>query len=98
MSEADAPAPTSIRIRLDRETRKRLECIAAYEHRSVANYVQRLIDRDLKAREEAARVIHVFVAPELADAPFGVVGREEGESEEEYAERAAALDTLFQAR
>jgi hypothetical protein len=43
-------------------------------------------------------IILVFVAPELRDSPVGAVGREEGETDDEYARRAEALDTLFGAR
>jgi hypothetical protein len=95
MSEAEAPPRTGITVRLDPTTRDRVQRIAAFEHRSVAGYIHMLIDRDLQARDEAERVVHVFVAPELADTQLGTVGREEGESEEDYARRAAALDTLF---
>jgi hypothetical protein len=83
---------------MDRTLRDRVQQIAAAEHRSVAAYVQMLIERDVAAREEAARVVHVFVAPELRDAPLGIVGREDGETDEAYAQRAEALDTLFGAR
>jgi len=76
----------------------RVQQIAAAEHRSVAGNVQMLIERDVNAHEEAKRVVHVFVARELRDAPLGTVAREEGKTDEEYARRAWALDTLFGAR
>jgi hypothetical protein len=98
MSEVEAPPRAGITVRLDPATRDRVQRIAAFEHRSISGYVQMLIERDLKARDEAERVIRVFVAPELANEPFGTVGREEGESDEDYAARAAALDQLFNAR
>jgi hypothetical protein len=98
MSEGEAPPRAGITVRLDAATRDRVQRTAASEHRSVNGYVQMLIERDLQARDEAERVIHVFVAPELADAPLGTVGREAGESDEDYAARAAALDTLFGSR
>jgi hypothetical protein len=84
-------------VRLDPATRDRIQRIAAFEQRSISGYVQMLIERDLQARDEADRVIHVFVAPELGNEPFGTVGREEGERDEDYAARASAFDTLFNA-
>jgi hypothetical protein len=84
-----------ITVRLDPDVRDRVQRIAAHERRSVAAYVQMLIERDLRARDEAERVIHVFVAPELDGVPFGPVEREEGESDERYAARAEALRILI---
>lgn len=98
MSPARASDRTGITVRLAADTRDRVQRIAAMEHRSVAGYVAMLIERDLHARDEAERVITVFVAPELEGQPMGIVGREEGESDEDYARRAEALDTLFRAR
>jgi hypothetical protein len=95
MSDAEAPARSGTTVRLDAATRERVQRIAAFEHRSIAGYVRMLIERDLQARDEAERIIRVFVAPELVGRPLGVAGREQGESEEDYARRATALDTLF---
>ena|ERR1700722_3344981 len=86
---------TGITVRLDPETRDRVQRIAAHEHRSVAGYVQMLIERDLRARDEAERVIYVFTAPELEGVPFGPVEREEGETDARYEARAEALRILF---
>lgn len=97
MSEAEAPPRAGITVRLDPATRDRVRRIAAFEHRSVAGYVQMLIERDLQARDEAERV-HVFVAPELANEPPGTLLREEGESDERYAERAQTLRILLGGR
>lgn len=98
MDEAPVISRSGITVRLDQTLRDRVQRIAAAEHRSVAGYVQMLIERDVAARDEAERTVHVFVAVELRDAPLGVVGREDDETDEEYARRAAALDTLFGAR
>jgi hypothetical protein len=98
MREAEARARAGITVRLDAATRERIHRIAAFEHRSINGYVQMLIERDLQARDEAERMIRVFVAPELADAPLGTVGREAGESDERYAERSQALRILFGGR
>jgi hypothetical protein len=86
---------TGITVRLDPEVRDRIQRIAAHEHRSIAGYVQMLIERDLHARDEAERVIYVFTAPELEGATVGPVEREEGESDERYQARAEALRILF---
>ncbi len=98
MDETATIPRSGITVRLDQTLRDRVQRIAAAEHRSVAGYVQMLIERDVAAREAAERAIHVFVAPELRDAPLGIVGREDGETDEAYAQRADALDTLFGAR
>jgi hypothetical protein len=84
-----------ITVRLDPEVRDRIQRIAAHEHRSIAGYVQLLIERDLHARDEAERVIHVFIAPELENEPPGTLVRKEGESDASYAERAETLKILL---
>jgi hypothetical protein len=84
-----------ITVRLDPDIRDRIQRIAAYEHRSIAGYLHMLIERDLRARDEAERVIHVFTAPQLEGVPFGPVEREEGETDERYEARAEALRILF---
>jgi hypothetical protein len=48
--------------------------------------------------EQVERIIHVFVALELCDTSLGIVSREDGETDEEYTQRAKALETLFGAR
>jgi hypothetical protein len=78
MSEAEAPPRPGITVRLGPATRGRVQRIAAFEHRSISGYVQMLIERDLQARDEAERVIHVFVAPELANERPGTLPREKG--------------------
>jgi predicted transcriptional regulator len=98
MDEVSAISRSGITVRLDHRLRDRVQQIAVAEHRSVAGYLQMLIERDVNARDEAERIVQVFVAPELRDAPLGSVGREEGETDEEYERRARALDTLFGAR
>jgi len=95
MNDTTHLSRTGITVRLDSETRDRVQRIAANEHRSIAGYVQMLIERDLRAREAAERVIHVFTAPELEGVPFGPVEREAGETDERYEARAEALRILF---
>jgi hypothetical protein len=98
MSEVAAPPRAGITVRLDPATRDRVQRIAAFEHRSISGYVQILIERDLQAGDEAERVIHVFVAPELADETPGTLLREEGETNERYVERSHALRILLGGR
>ena len=95
MNETMNLSRTGITVRLNPDVRDRIQRIAAHEHRSIAGYVQMLIERDLRAREEAERVITVFTAPELEGVPFGPVEREEGETDARYEARAEALRILF---
>ena len=95
MTDAANLTRPGITVRLDPEVRDRIQRIAAHEHRSIAGYVHMLIERDLHARDEAERVIHVFIAPELEGEPPGTLVREDGESDASYAERAATLRVLL---
>jgi hypothetical protein len=95
MSDTANLGRTGITVRLDPETRDRVQRIAADEHRSIAGYVQMLIERDLRLRAEAERVIHVFTAPELEGKRPGALLREPGETDQRYAERAQTLRTLL---
>ena len=95
MTDAANLTRPGITVRLEPDVRDRIQRIAAHEHRSIAGYVQMLIERDLHARDEAERVIHVFTAPELTDEPPGTLVREEGETDERYAERAETLRILL---
>jgi hypothetical protein len=90
-----AAARTGVTVRLDPEDLDRLRRIAEEEHRSVAGYLELLVERDLAAREEAERVVYIHVAPELAGLPQGPIGREDGESDERYERRKAVLTALF---
>jgi hypothetical protein len=89
------PARRRISVQLDPDVRERVRRIAAFEYRSVADYARMLVDRDLHARDEAERCIYVFVAPELKGLPPGLVGHEEGETDERYAARSETLRILF---
>jgi hypothetical protein len=84
-----------VTVRLDPEDLDRLRRIAEAEHRSVSAYLELLVERDLAARDEAERVVHVYVAPELVGLPQGAIGREDGESDERYERRKAILTALF---
>lgn len=95
MPSANAPARTGVTVRLDPEAHERLHRIAKFEHRSVAAYLEMLVEREIAARDEAERVITVHVAPELAGQPFGDPDRRAGESDKSYASRKKTIDTLF---
>jgi hypothetical protein len=95
MSDTAHPGRAGITVRLDKETRDRVQRIAADEHRSIAGYVQMLIERDLRAREQAERIVHVFTASELEGKPPGKLLRETGETDRRYTKRAETLRTLL---
>ena len=98
MGMSDTATRTGITVRLDPCVRDRVQRIAAFEHRSIAGYIQMLIERDIHARDEAERVIHVFTAPELQGEPPGTLLREAGETDERYARRAETLRILLGGR
>jgi hypothetical protein len=95
MTENASQSPTGITVRLRPEIRDRIQHVAAAEHRSIAGYLHMLIERDLRARDEAERAIHVFTAPELQGEPLGTLIREDDETDEGYASRAATLRALL---
>jgi hypothetical protein len=90
------PAKVAITLRLDAERARRLEAIAQAENRSLTNYVETALLRELARREEAERVITMYVAPGTSTSirPEDVI-RAEGESDEAYAERQALAVELW---
>jgi predicted transcriptional regulator len=90
-----ANARLGLTVRLDPPTQERVRKIAESEHRSVSAYLEQLIERDLAARDEAERVVRVFIDPDLGGADQGDVAREDGEDGGRHARRAATLDRLF---
>jgi hypothetical protein len=86
---------TGVTVRLPSDVRDRIQRVAAAEHRSIAGYLEMLIERDLQARAEAERVIHVFTVPELRGEPPGTLVREDDETEDRYVRRADTLRTLL---
>ncbi len=94
MSQA-THARTGVTVRLESDAHDRLRRIAEAEHRSVAAYLELLVERELAARDDAERVVRVHVAPELAGRPQGTIRREAGESQARHARRSAALGKLF---
>jgi hypothetical protein len=94
MSQA-THARTGVTVRLDPDAHDRLRRIAEAEHRSVASYLELLVERELAARDDAERVVRVHVSPELTDRPQGTIHREAGESQARHARRNAVLGKLF---
>lgn len=86
----------AITVRLDRAQARQLQAVAAAENRSITNYVETALIRDLVLRDEAARVIAVRAAPGTSAriAPEDVV-RGEGEPDPAYARRQALLTELW---
>lgn len=82
-------------VRLDPQVQERVRRISDAEHRSVSAYLEQLVARDLASRDEAERVVRVFVDPAVGGIPQAEVAQEAGEDEERYARRAATLDKLF---
>lgn len=93
---AKAPAKVAITLRLDPDRAARLQAMAEAENRSLTNYVETALLRDLARREEAERVITLYVAPGVPATirPEDVV-RAEGESDEAYVERQALAVELW---
>jgi hypothetical protein len=95
MGTASSSSRPGVTVRLDPELHARLQQIAKAEHRSVAAFLERLVEREVQARNEAERVIRVHVAPELVGQPQGEILRREGESDAAYARRSRTLKKLF---
>jgi hypothetical protein len=89
-------AKVAVTVRLDANLARRLETIAEAEHRSLTNYVETTLLRDLAQRDEADRVITMYVAPGTSTEirPEDVI-RAEGESDEAYAARQALAVELW---
>lgn len=86
----------AVTLRLDPARVRQLQAVAAAENRTLTNYVETALIRDLALREEAARVITMHAAPGTSDriAPEDVA-RGEGESDAAYAGRQALLTELW---
>lgn len=88
-------ARPGVTVRLDPEAHARLQQIAKAEHPSVAAVLERLVEREIRARDEAERVIRMHVAPELRGQPFSEPDRRRGESDRSYTRRRKTIETLF---
>ncbi len=94
-SNAGRDVKQVVTLRLDLERFRKLELLARAENRTPTNYAETALLRDMDAKEEAARVITMFVPGEAAALVPGELARTEGESDERYAERSALMDSLF---
>ena len=88
-------AKQAITLRLDPARFRRLELLARAENRTPTNYVETALLRDMEAKEEAARVITMFVPDDAAALVPGPLMRTEDETDERYAERSTLMDRLF---
>jgi hypothetical protein len=88
-------AKLAITLRLDAARFRKLEMLAAAENRSVTNYVETTLLRDMAAKEEAARPLEMFVPADAASVTPGVLLRNADESDARYAARVAVMDRLF---
>ena len=86
--DSRAPKKVAITLRLDPDRVKRLQILAETENRTLTNYVETALIRDLSLREEATRVINILAAPGTSStlAPEDVV-RGAGESDAAFAKR-----------
>jgi len=78
-----APKKVAITLRLDPDRARRLQILAETENRTLTNYVETALIRDLSLREEAARAITILAAPGTSSiiAPDDVVrGAEESDA------------------
>jgi len=93
---AKSAAKVAVTLRLDPVRVRQLQAVAAAENRTLTNYVETALIRDLALRDEAARVITMRVAPGMSPriAPDDFV-RGKGESDAAYAERQALLAELW---
>ena len=89
-------AKVAITLRLDAGRARLLQAVAEAENRTLTNYVETALIRDLALRDEAARVITMHAAPRTSTrlAPEDVV-RGEGESDAAYAKRRDLLVELW---
>lgn len=90
------PAKVAITLRLDADRARRLQAIAEEENRTLTNYVETALIRDLSLRDEASRVITMRAAPGTSSriTPEDVL-RGEGESEAAYAKRRGLVTDLW---
>lgn len=93
--EAATVHKAAITLRLDAAVFQRLKLVAAEENRTPTNLVETVLLRELRARDEARRVLTVAIAPELAGVEAGELIRGENEDDAEYARRQAVFSELL---
>jgi hypothetical protein len=91
-----SPRKVAITVRLDAARAQQLEVVAEAENRSLTNYVETALIRDLTLRDEAARVITVLAAPGTSEriSPDAIM-RGDGETDTAYAKRQELLTELW---
>lgn len=90
-----ATAKAAITLRLDVAVFQRLKLVAAAENRTPTNLVETVLLRELRARDEARRVLTIAIAPELAGVEAGELIRGEDEDDAEYERRRAVFSELL---
>ena len=88
-------AKLAITLRLDEARFRKLEMLAAAENRSVTNYVETALLRDMAAKEELSGPLTMFVPADAASVTPGVLLRNADETDARYAARTAVMDRLF---
>lgn len=91
-----SPGKVAITLRLDAARAQQLEAVAEAENRSLTNYVETALIRDLALRDEAARVITVLAAPGASEriSPDAIM-RGDGETDAAYAKRQELLTEVW---
>ena len=90
------PAKVAITVRLDPARARQLQAVADAENRTLTNYVETTLLRDLSLRDEASRVITMHAAPETSTRIDATeIVRADGESDAAYARRQALLIELW---
>jgi uncharacterized protein (DUF1778 family) len=93
---AATPAKVAVTVRLDPARVRQLQAAAEAENRSLTNYVETALLRDLACRDEASRVITMRAAPGVAAAiDPDDIARGADESDAAYAKRQALMMELW---
>ena len=91
-----SPPKTALTVRLDPARIAQLQAAAAAENRSLTNYVETALLRDLRQRQEASGRITMHVAPGVPETiePHEVL-REPDETDEACAARQSLMVALW---
>jgi hypothetical protein len=96
---ASAPAPAgkiAVTVRLDPTRVQQLQAAAEAENRTLTNYVETALIRDLALRDEAARVITMHAAPGTSpQIDTAAIVRAPDETDTAYAKRQSLLTELW---
>jgi hypothetical protein len=85
-----------VTVRLDPAHVQQLQAVAEAENRSLTNYVETALLRDLARRDEASRVITMRAAPGVAAAiDADDIARGADESDAAYAKRQTLMMELW---